>query len=60
MGSSPEARWPCRAMKLAVATMTVSGLVIWLIVGILSQFAGVVMFGERVLKILARYRPPPT
>ena len=47
-------------LKLVVATMTVGRAVKWLIVGILGLFAGVVMFGESVLKILAWFKPPPT
>lgn len=46
-------------LKLVVATMTVGRFVKWLIVGILGMFAGVVMFGESVVKILAWFRPPP-
>ncbi|WP_395449973.1 hypothetical protein ACHMW7_09250 [Aminobacter sp. UC22_36] len=47
-------------LKLVVATMTVGRAVKWLIVGILGLFAGVVLFGESVLKMLAWFRPPPT
>jgi len=47
-------------LRLVVATMTVGRAVKWAIVGILGLFAGVVMFGESVLKILTWFKPPPT
>ncbi|KQU69680.1 hypothetical protein ASC75_24875 [Aminobacter sp. DSM 101952] len=50
---------PNAGLKLVVATMTVGNAVKWLIVGILGLFAGVVMFGESIARIVAWLRPPP-
>ncbi|QOF69489.1 hypothetical protein IG197_16605 [Aminobacter sp. SR38] len=38
--------------------LTVGRAVKWLMVGIFGLFAGVVMFGESVIQVLAWFKPP--
>ena len=43
-------------IRLVGAIRTVGTFVKWVIVGIIGIFAGVVMFGESVMKIMAWFR----
>jgi len=43
-------------IRLVGAIRTVGTFVKWVIVGLLGLFAGIVMFGESVMKIMAWFR----
>jgi hypothetical protein len=44
--------------RLVNSAMTVGRFMKWVIISLLGMLAGIVMFGETVLKILAWFRPP--
>jgi hypothetical protein len=44
--------------RLVNSAMTVGRFLKWVIISLLGMLAGIVMFGETVLKIVAWFRPP--
>jgi hypothetical protein len=44
--------------RLVNSAMTVGRFMKWVIISLLGMLAGIVMFGETVLKIVAWFRPP--
>lgn len=44
--------------RLVNSAMTVGRFMKWVIISLLGMLAGIVLFGETVLKIVAWFRPP--